>query len=158
MKKITTMVTTFLVAAMSLGNVTTYAAETTEAPCKFERPAVAENFKNFKAGKFSFEGKEFQDRETVPMCWQFWHAYRIEDLVSNILMANQEQIFNEEWQRKIGASITDTGNALELDEAIAFGKGIKVDALLEYMITTLQLLKIIPLSLNQLFKGFHYPV
>lgn len=44
----------------------------------------------------------------VPMCWQFWHTYRIEDLVSNILMANQSQIFNAEWQRKIGASITDT--------------------------------------------------
>lgn len=29
---------------------------------------------------------------TVPMCWQFWHTYRIEDLVSNILMADQEQI------------------------------------------------------------------
>ena len=37
---------------------------------------------------------------TVPLCWQFWHTYRIEDLVSNILMANQEQIFNVEWQRK----------------------------------------------------------
>ena len=72
---------------------------------------------------------------TVPMCWQFWHTYRIEDLVSNILMANQDQIFNEEWKRKIGASITDTGNALELDEAIAFGKGINVEALHEYMIT-----------------------
>ena len=72
--------------------------------------------------------------ETVPLCWQFWHAYRIEDLVSNILMANQEQIFDEEWRRKIGASITDTGNALELDEAIAFGKGIDVRALREYMI------------------------
>ena len=23
---------------------------------------------------------------TVPMCWQFWHTYRIEDLVSNILL------------------------------------------------------------------------
>ena len=22
----------------------------------------------------------------VPMCWQFWHTYRIEDLVSNLLM------------------------------------------------------------------------
>ena len=72
---------------------------------------------------------------TVPMCWQFWHTYRIEDLVSNILMANQEQIFNEEWQRKIGASITDTGNALELDEAIAFGKELNLEALREYMIT-----------------------
>lgn len=72
---------------------------------------------------------------TVPMCWQFWHTYRIEDLVSNILMINGEQIFNDEWQRKIGSPITDTGNALELDEAVAFGKSINVDALYEYMIT-----------------------
>lgn len=71
---------------------------------------------------------------TVPLCWQFWHTYRIEDLVSNILMANQNQIFNEEWQRKIGSPITDTGNALELDEAIAFGKEINVEALHEYML------------------------
>ena len=73
--------------------------------------------------------------KTVPMCWQFWHTYRIEDLVSNILMANQDQIFNAEWQRKIGASITDTGNALGLDEAIAFGKALNVESLREYMIT-----------------------
>lgn len=71
---------------------------------------------------------------TVPLCWQFWHTYRIEDLVSNILMANQNQIFNEEWQRKIGSPITDTGNALELDEAMAFGKEINVEALHEYML------------------------
>lgn len=71
---------------------------------------------------------------TVPMCWQFWHTYRIKDLVSNILMANQNQIFNDEWKRKIGSCITDTGNALELNEAIAFGKEINVEALREYMI------------------------
>ena len=73
--------------------------------------------------------------KTVPMCWQFWHTYRIEDLVGNILMSNQDQIFNPEWQKKIGASITDTGNALELGEAVEFGKGIHVEALREYMIT-----------------------
>ena len=71
---------------------------------------------------------------TVPMCWQFWHTYRIEDLVSNILMANQEQIFNRDWQIKIGSSITDTGNSLELDDAIAFGKEINIKALREYII------------------------
>lgn len=71
---------------------------------------------------------------TVPMCWQFWHTYRIEDLVSNILMANQNQIFDEEWKRKIGSSITDTGNALVLDETITFGKEINMEALREYMI------------------------
>lgn len=70
----------------------------------------------------------------VPLCWQFWHTYRIEDLVSNILMADKNQIFDEAWQRKIGASITDTGNALEADEAVLFGKGINAEALREYMI------------------------
>lgn len=73
--------------------------------------------------------------KTVPMCWQFWHTYRIEDMVSNILMLNQNQIFDEEWKINIGASIMDTGNALELDEAVAFGEQIHVEALRDYMIT-----------------------
>lgn len=80
------------------------------------------------------EDLHYAGTNTVPMCWQFWHTYRIEDLVSNILMADQAQLFDADWQKKIGANITDTGNALELDEAIAFAKGIHVDALREYMI------------------------
>ena len=72
--------------------------------------------------------------DMVPLCWQFWHTYRIEDLVSNILMADQDQIFNDEWQNRIGASITDTGNALEPDEIIEFGKKLNVQALKDYMI------------------------
>ena len=71
---------------------------------------------------------------TVPICWQFWHTYRIEDLVSNLLMANGKQIFNEDWQKRIGSSITDTGNALELDEAVAWARDIHVDELRNYMI------------------------
>lgn len=70
----------------------------------------------------------------VPLCWQFWHTYRIEDLVSNILMADQNQIFNAEWQKKIGSPITDTGNALAFEEAVEFGKKINVFALRDYMI------------------------
>lgn len=72
--------------------------------------------------------------KTVPLVWQFWHLYRIEDLVSNILMADQAQLFDASWQRRIGASITDTGNALTLDEAVAFGRNINAEALREYMI------------------------
>ena len=72
--------------------------------------------------------------KTVPICWQFWHTYRIEDIVSNILMENGQQIFNEEWQKKIGSTITDTGNALEPDEVIAWGQGINVEELRKYMI------------------------
>lgn len=72
--------------------------------------------------------------QTVPLCWQLWHTYRIEDLVSNILMMNQNQIFDRDWQERIGACITDTGNALELDEAIDFGKKINAEALRDYML------------------------
>ena len=72
--------------------------------------------------------------KTVPLCWQFWHTGRIEDLVSNFLMADCEQIFNEDWQRKIGTSITDTGNALDFDEAVEFGKRINIEALRDYII------------------------
>lgn len=70
----------------------------------------------------------------VPLCWQLWHTYRIEDIVSNILMANQSQIFDDEWQERIGSTISDTGNALEFDKAVVWGKGIDVHALREYML------------------------
>ena len=76
----------------------------------------------------------YDGTDTVPLVWQFWHTYRIEDLISNILMGNREQIFNAEWQQRIGTPITDTGNALEFDEAVEFGKSINVSALQEYMI------------------------
>ncbi|MBQ9848025.1 MAG: hypothetical protein IJO64_03085 [Clostridia bacterium] len=72
--------------------------------------------------------------KTVPLCWYFWHIYRIEDIVSNVLMANQDQIFNSEWQRKINSSITDTGNALEFEETVDFGQTLNIDALYEYMV------------------------
>ena len=47
------------------------------------------------------EDLHYAGTNTVPMCWQFWHTYRIEDLVSNILMANQNQLFDHEWQKKL---------------------------------------------------------
>lgn len=71
--------------------------------------------------------------DVVPMCWQFWHTYRIEDLVSNYLIANKSQIFNREWQKRINSPIADTGNAIESKEAVSFGKMINVKALYEYI-------------------------
>lgn len=77
---------------------------------------------------------KYAGSKTVPICWQFWHTYRIEDLVSNILMENGSQIFNDEWQKRIGSSITDTGNALEPDELVSWAKSINVEELRNYMI------------------------
>ncbi len=70
----------------------------------------------------------------VPLCWHFWHTYRIEDLVGSILMANANQVFNKDWQEQMGASITDTGNALETEEAASFCEKLDVAALRRYMI------------------------
>lgn len=70
----------------------------------------------------------------VPLCWQFWHTYRIEDLVGNLLMGDREQLFNEDWKTRIGSPITDTGNALTFSEAVAFGQSLHVEALRDYMI------------------------
>ena len=77
---------------------------------------------------------KYAGSKTVPICWQFWHTYRIEDLVSNILMENGDQIFNDDWQKRIGSSITDTGNALEPDELDSWAKAINVEELRKYMI------------------------
>ena len=43
---------------------------------------------------------KYAGSKTVPLCRQFWVTYRIEDLVSNILMDNGNQIFNDDWQIK----------------------------------------------------------
>ena len=77
---------------------------------------------------------KYAGSKTVPICWQFWHTDRIEDLVSNILMENGSQIFNIDWQKRIGSSITDTGNALEPDELVSWAKAINVEELRNYMI------------------------
>lgn len=70
----------------------------------------------------------------VPLCWYFWHTYRIEDIVSNILISNGKQIFNADWQSRIGASIIDTGNALTVNEATEFIKNINTEELYKYML------------------------
>ena len=76
---------------------------------------------------------KYAGSKTVPICWQLWHTYRIEDLVSNILMENGKQVFNDDWKKRIGSSITDTGNALEPDELVSWAEGIHVEGLRDYM-------------------------
>lgn len=68
--------------------------------------------------------------ETI--AWVLWHIARIEDLTMNYLVAGREQIFCDEWQRKLNVSITDTGNALTDDEIMNLSININKEELLAY--------------------------
>ena len=66
------------------------------------------------------------------IAWNLWHITRIEDAVCNILIADESQIFNKTLKKRMGASLEDTGNAMDLKEADAFSKTIKMKELLNY--------------------------
>ncbi|HBF4440547.1 TPA: DinB family protein [Clostridioides difficile] len=68
--------------------------------------------------------------ETI--AWVLWHITRIEDLTVNMLVAQKEQIFNEQWKDRLSVFITDTGNALSDDEIMNLSKSINIDELLCY--------------------------
>ena len=68
--------------------------------------------------------------ETI--AWVLWHIARLEDLTMNILVAQKEQIFNQEWKKRLNVAITDTGNALSDDEIMELSREINIGELLHY--------------------------
>ena len=68
--------------------------------------------------------------ETI--AWHLWHITRIEDLVGNLLIAEQSQIFSEEWMTKLNVSVKDTGNAMTDREIIDFSEQLNKKELINY--------------------------
>ncbi|MBV7275635.1 DinB family protein [Clostridium thailandense] len=68
--------------------------------------------------------------ETI--AWVIWHIARIEDLTMNMLVAEKNQLFNEEWKSRMNISITDTGNTLTDDEIMYFSHSINIKEMLCY--------------------------
>ncbi len=66
------------------------------------------------------------------IAWNLWHITRIEDAVCNILIADESQIFSKTLKKRMRASLMDTGNAMDLKEAVVFSKAIKMNELLYY--------------------------
>ena len=71
-----------------------------------------------------------KDDETI--AWVVWHIARIEDLTMGILAARGNQLFDEDWSRRINSPIKDTGNALTDEEIMAFSKQVNCKELLNY--------------------------
>ncbi len=71
----------------------------------------------------------------VTIVWNLWHLSRIEDLVSNILIANDKQvIYQDNWLEKLEIDICNTGNVMTDDEIISFSNTINIMALRNYRI------------------------
>ena len=66
------------------------------------------------------------------IAWCFWHLTRIEDAVVNLLIGEESQVFDDEWRRRMGAAICDTGNAMSEAEMDHFNSTIVVPELLNY--------------------------
>jgi len=68
--------------------------------------------------------------ETI--AWSLWHIARIEDVTMNLLAARSEQVFSNEWQAKINAPVSDTGNSMSDDEIMIFSKAVNIRQLIAY--------------------------
>jgi hypothetical protein len=77
--------------------------------------------------------KIISSKETS-ILWNIWHITRIEDIISNILIANKETVFNKGIQSKLNIKITDTGNAMTYSEIELFNNKININSLKEYRI------------------------
>ena len=68
--------------------------------------------------------------ETI--AWSLWHLARIEDITMNDLVAEEDQVFDENWKKEMNAPISDTGNALTDDEIMNFSKMLHINTLIAY--------------------------
>ena len=59
-------------------------------------------------------------------------SHCIEDITSSIFINNDNQIFNIEWQKKLGTAVSDTGNAMTAQEIIEFSKDMNLQELMNY--------------------------
>ena len=81
-----------------------------------------DGFKNYS---LSYKGRT--------MAYNIWHITRIEDICANILIAGGEQVINtDNWLKKTGSIITDTGNALTAEEIAEFSQAVNKEELLNY--------------------------
>ncbi|MCL2792999.1 MAG: hypothetical protein FWD87_07890 [Spirochaetaceae bacterium] len=73
-------------------------------------------------------------KKGASILWCIWHTTRIEDLISNLLIGNNETVFNKEIQTKLNIKISDVGNSMTNSEIDLLNNNINIKALKEYRI------------------------
>ena len=71
--------------------------------------------------------------ESKTIAYSIYHIFRIEDIVSNVLINKEEQIFfKNNYQAKLNSPIITTGNELEKEEIASFSKKLVISELYNY--------------------------
>lgn len=84
------------------------------------------------------EGLSDEDYSVMPtkkdetIAWHLWHIARIEDMVGNLLIARQSQIFSDQWMARLNVTVKDTGNAMTDPQIIDFSQKVNKQALINY--------------------------
>jgi len=70
------------------------------------------------------------------IAYSIWHIIRIEDIVVNSLIREQNEIlFEKDFNKKTGGNIITTGNELKKQEIAEFSKSLNIDSLYEYALS-----------------------
>jgi len=68
------------------------------------------------------------------IAYSLWHIFRIEDIVTNTLIADREQVFFEkDYQKRMNSPIITTGNELVKEQIGEFSKQLNIDELYQYI-------------------------
>lgn len=82
-------------------------------------------------GKMPFPNAEGYHSKTV--AYSIWHIMRIEDIVVNTLIRDQEEVFFlGDYQKKTASPIMTTGNELVREQIAAFSRRLNIPALYDY--------------------------
>lgn len=72
--------------------------------------------------------------ENKSIAYSLFHVFRIEDIVSNTLIQDREEVFfRENYPEKMNAMIVTTGNELKGQEIMEFSRRLHLDMLYAYM-------------------------
>lgn len=66
------------------------------------------------------------------IAWDIWHITRIEDLTTNLLIDEGDQVLDGQWSTRLNTAFTDTGNAMTDEEILQLSRELPMDALRDY--------------------------
>jgi len=84
------------------------------------------------------DGLQNEDFSVMPtqkdktIAYHLWHITRIEDLIGNLLIMEQSQIFNDAWMARLNVTVKDTGNAMGNKQIVDFSKRADKQELINY--------------------------